>query len=129
MLLLSFATEIIGIPLLLQNDMKNLLSILCLCCSTFVLSAQHYSPTEKDYVAYLFAYFTGNAVEEEQVHYAISNDGYNYFALNENKPVLASSDISSTGGVRDPHILRRHDNRSEEHTSELQSRENLVCRL
>jgi len=112
MLLLSFATEIIGIPLLLQNDMKNLLSILCLCCSTFVLSAQHYSPTEKDYVAYLFAYFTGNAVEEEQVHYAISNDGYNYFALNENKPVLASSDISSTGGVRDPHILRRHDNKA-----------------
>ncbi|PRD56512.1 family 43 glycosylhydrolase [Sphingobacterium gobiense] len=93
--------------------MKKKLFTCCLfVCSTIFVNGQYHTPVEKDYVAYLFAYFTGNAVEEEQVHYAISNDGYNYFALNGNKPVLASKDISSTGGVRDPHILRRHDDRA-----------------
>ena len=67
------------------------------------------APLEKDFVAYLFVYFTGNAVEEEQIHFAISPDGYRYFALNGNRPVMASDSISETGGVRDPHILRTVD--------------------
>lgn len=93
--------------------MKKKLFTFCLfVCSIILVNGQYRTPVEKDYVAYLFAYFTGNAVEEEQVHYAISNDGYNYFALNENKPILASNAISSTGGVRDPHILRRHDSQA-----------------
>ena len=57
-------------------------------------------------VAYLFTYFTGNHISQEAVCYGISLDGYNYYALNGNKPVLDSKVISSTGGVRDPHILR-----------------------
>lgn len=89
---------------------KNL-STLVLLCGILMTNAQEKTTVEKDYVAYLFSYFTGNAVHEEQVHYAISNDGYNYIALNDNKPVIASKDISSTGGVRDPHILRRDDNK------------------
>ena len=64
---------------------------------------------EKDYVAYLFTYFTGNNKAEEAVHYAISRDGFSYWALNNNKPVIESSSISSSGGVRDPHILRCED--------------------
>ena len=64
---------------------------------------------EKDKVAYLFTYFTGNKVEEETIHFAISSDGYNYWALNNNQPVIDSKVISSTGGVRDPHILRCQD--------------------
>lgn len=68
-----------------------------------------YGPTEKDYVGYLFSYFKGNAVEDEAVCYAISLDGYNYRTLNSNQPVLNSAEISSTGGVRDPHILRGED--------------------
>ncbi len=64
---------------------------------------------EKEYVAYLFAYFTGNRVEEEAVRYAISSDGYSYYTLNNNQPVIDSKQISSTGGVRDPHILRSAD--------------------
>lgn len=67
---------------------------------------------EKDLTAYLFAYFTGNAVEEEAVRYAISADGYNYYHLNDNKPILDSKKISSTGGVRDPHILRGEDGKT-----------------
>jgi len=67
---------------------------------------------EKDLTAYLFVYFTGNKVEEEAVNYAISADGYHYYSLNSNKPVLDSKVISSTGGVRDPHILRGDDGKT-----------------
>ena len=48
-------------------------------------------PQAPQYTAYLFAYFTGNAPGQEQVHYAISKDGYNYRALNNNQPVIASN--------------------------------------
>jgi len=58
---------------------------------------------------YLFVYFTGDAKADESIHFALSNDGYNYKALNNNNPVLNSSVISSTGGIRDPHILRGED--------------------
>lgn len=76
-----------------------------------VLSAfsQQKEVQEKDYVAYLFTYFTGNHISEEAVCYAVSMDGYSYWALNGGKPVLDSKVISSTGGVRDPHILRGED--------------------
>lgn len=67
---------------------------------------------EKDYVAYLFTYFTGNHISEEAVCYAVSMDGYSYWALNGNKPVIDSKIISSTGGVRDPHILRCEDGKT-----------------
>jgi hypothetical protein len=61
---------------------------------------------DEGYVAYLFSYFTGNSGDQESIRFAISQDGYVYKALNSNKPIIASSAISSTGGVRDPHILR-----------------------
>ena len=67
---------------------------------------------EKDYVAYLFTYFTGNHISEEAVCYAVSMDGYSYWALHGGKPVLDSKVISSTGGVRDPHILRGEDGKT-----------------
>ena len=54
---------------------------------------------EKDYIAYLFTYFTGNHISEEAVCYAVSTDGYTYWALNDNKPVIDSKIISSTGGT------------------------------
>lgn len=75
-------------------------------------SSQQSAVVEKDYVAYLFTYFTGNHISEEAVRYAVSMDGYSYWALNENKPVLDSRIISSTGGVRDPHILRCEDGKT-----------------
>lgn len=59
--------------------------------------------------AYLFAYFTGNSISEEAVRFAISKDGLNYKALNNNQPVIPSAEISETGGVRDPHIMRTED--------------------
>ncbi|RZL52719.1 MAG: beta-xylosidase, partial [Pedobacter sp.] len=62
--------------------------------------------------AYLFTYFTGNTGDEEAIRFGISKDGYNYKALNNDKPVISSAKISSTGGVRDPHILRGADGKT-----------------
>ena len=78
-----------------------------------VMAQQYISgPAEKDYVGYLFTYFKGNAVENEVVCYAVSTDGYNFKTLNKNEPVINSSVISLTGGVRDPHVLRGHDGKT-----------------
>lgn len=62
--------------------------------------------------AYLFAYFTGNTGNEEALRFAISRDGFTYKALNNNQPILDSKAISSSGGIRDPHILRGADNKT-----------------
>ncbi len=62
--------------------------------------------------AYLFAYFTGNGPGEEAIRFAVSLDGYNYRALNDNQPVVDSKEISTSGGVRDPHILRGADGKT-----------------
>ncbi|SDC15615.1 family 43 glycosylhydrolase [Niabella drilacis] len=64
------------------------------------------------YAGYLFTYFTGNSKAEEAIRFAISTDGYHFKALNGDQPVIASDKISTTGGVRDPHILRGADQRS-----------------
>src|SRR3989339_23331 len=71
-----------------------------------------YVAEKEGFSAYLFAYFTGNSGNEEALRFAISNDGFTYKALNNNNPVLNSAVISSTGGIRDPHILRGTDGQS-----------------
>nr|MBD3621535.1 family 43 glycosylhydrolase [Sunxiuqinia sp.] len=64
---------------------------------------------DADRPACLFTYFTGNGPGEEAIRFAVSLDGYNYRALNNNEPILDSKEISTSGGVRDPHILRGAD--------------------
>lgn len=52
---------------------------------------------------YLFCYFTGNLPEEESVHFAVSENGFDFTALNEGKKI-----INQTLGkkcCRDPFIL------------------------
>ena len=63
-------------------------------------------------VAYLFTYFNGNAPWQEQICYALSDDGYNYTPLNDGKPVINSDTIAFTQCVRDPHILRCEDGKT-----------------
>ncbi|MFD2744663.1 MULTISPECIES: glycoside hydrolase family 43 protein [Sphingobacterium] len=60
------------------------------------------------YDGYLFAYFEGDGTPalQEQLRFAVSHDAQHWYALHNNQPILNSSDISSTGGIRDPHILR-----------------------
>lgn len=94
--------------------MKNLFLALLVVCGINGAAAQEYKsgPVEKDFTAYLFTYFKGNKVEDEAICYAVSTDGYNYKALNRNTPVIDSRKISSTGGVRDPHLLRAEDGKT-----------------
>jgi hypothetical protein len=68
-----------------------------------------YVAEDEGYSAYLFAYFTGNDISQESIRFAFSSDGYTFRALNNNNPVVSSSAISTTGGVRDPHIYRGPD--------------------
>ena len=71
-----------------------------------------YVAEKEGYSAYLFTYFTGNSGTQEAIRFALSSDGYRYKALNKNQPILDSKTISSTGGVRDPHILRGKDGKT-----------------
>jgi hypothetical protein len=96
-----------------MNKLHYTLLFILLSLPGFVLRGQ--TPpalAEKDKVAYLFVYFTGNRVPEEAIRFAVSSDGYQYFALNNNEAVIDSKAISSTGGVRDPHILRCEDGKT-----------------
>ncbi len=68
--------------------------------------------SSKEYDSYLFTYFIGNGPGEESIRYALSDDGYNYYALNNNEPIISSKVISKSGGVRDPHILRCEDGKT-----------------
>jgi hypothetical protein len=91
--------------------MKKIL-FLALTFLTFTGVQAQKKPVPPKYNAYLFAYFTGNRKEEEAIRFAISYDGYRFRALNDNKPVISSEKISSTGGVRDPHIIRGADGKT-----------------
>ena len=68
--------------------------------------------SDNEMVAYLFTYFNSNAPEDEQICYAISDDGYNYTPLNHGLPVISSDTIALTQCVRDPHILRCEDGKT-----------------
>jgi len=87
------------------------LKIALLCCAISLKFTGASAQSDK-YTAYLFTYFTGNEKSEESIRFALSKDGFVYRALNDNQPVISSAAISSTGGVRDPHILRGVDGKS-----------------
>jgi len=73
---------------------------------TFVV----YVAEDEGFSAYLFAYFTGNDITQEAFRFALSDDGFVYKALNSNNPIISSAAVSSSGGIRDPHILRGQNN-------------------
>jgi len=92
---------------------KALLAVVCfLMASMFSCKTASTTTKEAKYTGYLFAYFTGNSQKEEAIHFALSTDGYNYQALNNNQPIIDSKVISSSGGIRDPHILRGADGKT-----------------
>ena len=85
----------------------SLLSVLCACP---VAAQQSQDPNEM--VAYLFTYFNSNDPKDEQICYALSDDGYNFTPLNDGMPVIESDTIAFTQCVRDPHILRSEDGKT-----------------
>lgn len=72
------------------------------------------APEEQPYDGYLFAYFEGSGPREqqEQLRFGASADAIHWNALNNNEPVISSREISATGGIRDPHILRGEDGKT-----------------
>lgn len=88
--------------------MKRLLLSAIISAGFTVATAQN----EDSYVAYLFTYFTGNAPEQEQICYALSDNGYDFTPLNGGTPVIQSDTIAFTQCVRDPHILRCEDGKT-----------------
>ncbi|WP_149913820.1 family 43 glycosylhydrolase [Sphingobacterium cavernae] len=82
---------------------------LLMLCSTCLFGQDQNKDTQ--YAGYLFAYFEGKSdpMKREYLRFATSSDGIKWKAMHNNFPVIASDTISSTGGIRDPHLLRGHD--------------------
>ena len=62
-----------------------------------------------EFTKYLFCYFTGNLPEEERVHFAVSDDGYNFTSVNSGKTVIFQTKGKKC--CRDPFIFRDEDNK------------------
>lgn len=61
-------------------------------------------PVESLSGKYLFCHFVGNGEGEERIHFAVSEDGYNFRPLNGNKPVITQTKGKKC--VRDPYIFK-----------------------
>ncbi|MCM1364888.1 MAG: glycoside hydrolase family 43 protein [Faecalibacterium sp.] len=95
------------------SDIKRITALVLAVLSAFVAILKaagvlnYTQPVESQEGKYLFCYFVGNDPTEERIHLAVSEDGYNFKALNNNEPI-----ITQTLGkqcVRDPYILRGED--------------------
>jgi hypothetical protein len=75
---------------------------------TFAVTAQ-----EKDFTngAYLLVYFVGagGTTIDERMRFALSDNGKDFVALNNNEPVIESTVVAEKGGIRDPFISRGKD--------------------
>ena len=69
-----------------MNNLKKLAALSVV--SVVMLSACKPAEKAEPHSAYLFAYFTGNSKADESIHFAVSDDGFNYSALNSNQPVI-----------------------------------------
>ena len=65
------------------------------------------TPAKSKSGKYLFCYFVGNEPQEERIHFAVSEDGYNFTALNNNEPVIIQTKGKKC--VRDPYIFKGQD--------------------
>ena len=91
--------------------LKKILTLSLLLGLALGVQAQKQKKQEPVFNGYLFAYFEGGGDKnlQEQLRFAVSEDARNWYALNGNKPIIASDTISESGGIRDPHILRGED--------------------
>ena len=64
---------------------------------------------DSPYSHYLFTFFPSNS--DENIYYALSNNGYDYTVINKGKPVINAEGNTIMNGLRDPHILRGEDGR------------------
>lgn len=87
------------------------LALLSLPAAAATAKAKSKAKADAKFTGYLFTYFegTGDKNKQEQLRFAVSRDGKDWYALNDNQPVVGSDTISTSGGIRDPHILRGAD--------------------
>ena len=92
--------------------MKKILALCLVAIMTFPVVAQT-KETTPEFDGYLFAYFEGKGrySEQEQLRFAVSADAVNWKALNNNRPIISSEEISQTGGIRDPYLVRGEEDR------------------
>ncbi len=91
--------------------MKRYIPLLFLAACTLPYA----NASDPECEAYLFAYFEGrdgNRHNQEQLRFAVSDNGIDWHALNSNRRVISSDTISESGGIRDPHILRGADGKT-----------------
>ncbi|MBO4905568.1 MAG: hypothetical protein J5486_00840 [Bacteroidaceae bacterium] len=62
---------------------------------------------DSPYSHYLFTFFPSNF--DENIYYAVSDNGYDYTTVNKARPVVKAQGITVMNGLRDPHILRGED--------------------
>ena len=88
----------------MMND--NTAAVVATPTDATVAAAAASAPDDADYVAYVWAYFTGEGANGEQVSLAVShgNDALHWQTLNDGRPLLVSH--QGTSGLRDPCILR-----------------------
>ena len=96
----------------MNTTLKTTFCCALLCCMVLPSLIAQTKDGSPKFSAYLFTYFTGGGRDGESIRFAISDNGYDYKALNGNQPIFDSKEISSAGGVRDPHILRGADGKT-----------------
>lgn len=74
--------------------------------STVAYAQRGKLPTEAEMGAYAMVYHKDC---DHSLHIALSYDGYNWTALNDDKPVICGDTIAQQHGIRDPHIFRGPD--------------------
>lgn len=94
-----------------MNSKKLILKVLCGLCFIATIgchpsAAQPQAEEGEKFTKYLFAYFPSN--DNENVYYAISDNGYDYTPMNGGQRMVSADTVSIKHGIRDPHILRGH---------------------
>ncbi len=88
--------------------LRLLIAILMLPINIFyAISGGYAMPKVSKCDKYLFVHFVGNEPEQERISFAVSEDGYNFKALNNNEPVIMQT--KGTKCCRDPFVLRGED--------------------
>ena len=77
--------------------------------------------TAENNPTYLFAYFPNN--RDENLYYAISDNGFDYTPINDGKMVMASDTVSNKKGIRDPYITRGQEGKFYMVTTDMKSEE------
>ena len=94
-------------------EIKNIFKALTICAAFAAapnVSAQQTG--DSPYSSYLFAFFSNNSPNGEQIRYALSDNGFDYKSLNNGRPVVSSDTIALKKSIRDPHIIRAEDGKT-----------------